>query len=279
MNYIAQIDSLFKRKWMEISANWENRGEDYYKTLFVFPTLSKVLDKYIPSAKKNIKIADFGCGDGCLTELIVKDLIRKANPEKVELVGIDISKNLLFQFQEKLGRINKIRVKTYTLDLTVPFNIKKKFDLIITSFVFHDVVNINHLIKNIRKHIMRDGLHINIMIDPLFSEVMYHKGVLKTIVPSEINVNNLVIWRRITEFPVITASGEIIYVPHVHRYFGDYLNVLRNNELIPLTIEHFTAKDENLLKDYYPFKDNKIYTPEIFNFPSLNLIISSLTHK
>jgi len=275
MDYISQFDSLFKRKWKELATEWKGRGKDYYKILFVFPNLIKVLNKYLILPKKNLKIADFGCGDGCLTQLIVKYLIQRGNFEKVEIVGIDISSNLLSSFQEKLSRINRTITETYNLDITNHFDIGKKFDLIITSFVFHDIIRIDNLVKNINKHLKINGLHINIMLDPIFSEIMYHKGVLKVLVSKEVLIDDTIIWRKITEFPVITELGKIIYIPHIHRYLGDYINILINNKLLPITIEHFKAENKSL-NNYYPFRNNKIYNPEIFQFPSTNLIISKM---
>ena len=78
----------------------------------------------------NEKILDFGAGTGRNALLMNKHL-----SEKGEVLGLEISDLMITQFQKKTKKHQNINVINQRIDK--PFELKKKYDKVFISFVFH----------------------------------------------------------------------------------------------------------------------------------------------
>ena len=112
----------------------------------ILTPLKALLKKYAPFPKK---ILELGCGTGT---------ILKNMPQKAELTGLDLSKDMLAIAQKKLPSATFVNA-----DMT-SFSLKKKFDLILCVFD-----TINHLntfslwkktFKNVAQHLDKKGIFI-----------------------------------------------------------------------------------------------------------------------
>jgi demethylmenaquinone methyltransferase/2-methoxy-6-polyprenyl-1,4-benzoquinol methylase len=75
-------------------------------------------------------ILDFGAGTGRNALLMNKYLTGKG-----EILGLEISEEMIAQFKRKTQKYNRISVASHRIDL--PFSFEKKYDKVFISFVFH----------------------------------------------------------------------------------------------------------------------------------------------
>ncbi len=76
------------------------------------------------------KILDFGAGTGRNALLMNKQLSGKG-----EILGLEISEQMIVQFREKTEKFNNISVLDQRIDQ--PFELDRKYDKVFISFVFH----------------------------------------------------------------------------------------------------------------------------------------------
>ncbi len=106
-----------------------------YDNLLNFTTLGGYgffIKKVIDAMKINEddKILDFGAGSGRNDLLMNKYL-----SEKGEILGLEISEVMIAQFKSKTQKCKNINVINQRIDQ--PFELKKKYDKVFISFVFH----------------------------------------------------------------------------------------------------------------------------------------------
>ncbi|MBN2685362.1 MAG: class I SAM-dependent methyltransferase [Pontiellaceae bacterium] len=80
-------------------------------------------------------VLDFGCGTGLLS-LRVADQVKS-------LTGLDTSLGMLKTFEQKAQQMGLQNTRTQWLDLTQKIEIPEKYDLIVSSMVFHHVKDLN----------------------------------------------------------------------------------------------------------------------------------------
>jgi len=107
----------------------------YYDALLNIATLGR----YSPFIKKSIelmeikpgdRILDLGAGTGRNACLIIKYL-----SEKGEIVGIDISREMIRKFKKRCSSYTNAKIIRARIDKSLTF--KKKFDKVFISFVLH----------------------------------------------------------------------------------------------------------------------------------------------
>lgn len=101
-----------------VNASLNKKNNWYSKRLI--PSVLSLL-----KGKKESKILDFGCGDGYLSDLIFA--------KRYEVIGYDISKNMLQIAKKRNSRINFIGNETKLYE--------KKYSSIILNMVIHDIKN------------------------------------------------------------------------------------------------------------------------------------------
>jgi cyclopropane fatty-acyl-phospholipid synthase-like methyltransferase len=99
--------------------------------------LAKAIVKEIKPYLKNKKVLEFGCGTG-LVGINVADATK-------ELIGIDLSSKMIEKFNEKAQKLN-LNAKAFKKDM---FDIKEKFDVIISSMTIHHIKDIKKLSKKL----------------------------------------------------------------------------------------------------------------------------------
>lgn len=96
---------------------------------------------------KNKVVLDLGCGDGFISELILKN----GN----EVVGIEVSEFAIKKATEK-------GIKVYDCDLSSDWNnlIEKKFDVVLSGEIIEHIFDTDKFLKNIHSVLKEDGVLI-----------------------------------------------------------------------------------------------------------------------
>jgi ubiquinone/menaquinone biosynthesis C-methylase UbiE len=129
----------------------------YYDVLLNLATLGR----YSPFIKRSIelmkiqpedRILDLGAGTGRNACLIVNYLSENGN-----LIGVDISREMILQFKRKCSDYFNVSIIRSRIDKPLPF--KEKFDKVFISFVLHGFPqNVRELIvKNVFKMLKGNG--------------------------------------------------------------------------------------------------------------------------
>ena len=122
---------LYPKSKVEITGSMAR----YYDTLLDIATFGK----YLPFIKQVISIAnikpddrilDMGAGTGRNACLMAKHL-----SEKGELIGVDISKDMITKFRKKCTDFPNVKIINRRIDQTLPY--KNDFSKVFISFVLH----------------------------------------------------------------------------------------------------------------------------------------------
>ena len=100
------------------------------------------------------KVLNFGCGTGLLEDHLRHNVH--------SIVGIDISDGMIQQYKSKIVNKNWTNVTGYQIDIlnddTIqPFE-EESFDIVISSFVFHHVADINAIGTKLMKYLKPGGV-------------------------------------------------------------------------------------------------------------------------
>ena len=134
----------------------------YYDKLMNIITLGRY-SSFIKEAIKLMKIRpldrilDLGAGTGRNTSLMMKHL-----SEQGELIGIDISKEMISQFKKKCADFANAKVVHARVDQSLPF--EEKFDKVFISFVLHGFPqNVRGVIINNAYRALKNGGEFHIL--------------------------------------------------------------------------------------------------------------------
>ncbi|KAI5969781.1 hypothetical protein CANMA_001155 [Candida margitis] len=134
------------------------------------PDSKTYLDKYPKSIfRPGMKLLDFACGTGMVTELFVPYLTsdsKKSDTEvKSEIVGIDIGPTFLKYFNERAAKSSsdKLSMKSYEYDVLDPklqpeltkFN--NHFDVIFSTISYHHIHNYQQVTKKLAEFLRPGG--------------------------------------------------------------------------------------------------------------------------
>jgi len=154
----------------------------HYDRILAFGTLghySRSINKAIEAMQIQAAdhILDMGCGTGLNARLMLEYLDAHGS-----ILGMDISEDMARQFQRRFRNDERVRFVNQRIDL--PFQLDKKFNKILISFVVHGFPHeIRHVIlQNALEH-LQDGGSLFILDWSEFSlDAMpaFHRAVFKT---------------------------------------------------------------------------------------------------
>jgi ubiquinone/menaquinone biosynthesis C-methylase UbiE len=110
--------------YKRIADNYDSRWKNYTDN-----TLQKLI-QYLPASLENKTILDFGCGTGELVKRLLS-----LNPDLAHITGYDPVEEILRQAQMKMSQLPEDSQKKVKLQSHL--NFENKFDLIVSSSVFH----------------------------------------------------------------------------------------------------------------------------------------------
>ncbi len=142
---------------------------DKLMDIITFGKYSHFIDETIRLMKirPTDRILDLGAGTGRNACLMINYLSKNG-----ELVGVDISEEMISQFRKKCGHFSNAEVIQTRIDKPLPF--KKKFDKIFISFVLHGFPqNVREVIIQNTFKVLRDGGSFFILD---YNEFSYNKS-------------------------------------------------------------------------------------------------------
>ena len=126
------------------------------------PNIDKFKINYPNSLfKPGIKVLDFACGTGIVTQYLAPYLEDKE--EKSEIVGIDISEGLLETFNKrakKLERFEGVSVESCQADILDPNfgnDYEGQFDVIYSTIAYHHIENYQNATKKLVSYLRPGG--------------------------------------------------------------------------------------------------------------------------
>ena len=131
------------------------------------PDVDTYLDKFTNSIfRPGMKILDFACGTGMVTELLVPYLTNKSGDDvKSEIVGIDIGTTFLKYFNQRASKLSndKVSMKSYEYDV-LDSNIQPEltkfnnyFDCIFSTISYHHIHNYQQVTKKLAEYLRPGG--------------------------------------------------------------------------------------------------------------------------
>jgi cyclopropane fatty-acyl-phospholipid synthase-like methyltransferase len=151
----------------QVAESWDEKPDRVDLAVRIATTLLERVE-----LDAGMEVLDFGCGTGLLS-------LPWAGRVKT-LVGLDSSPGMLAVFAEKARRMGLENVQT--LEPNRSGQIAGRYDLVVSSMVFHHVENIPALLKNIYSALKPGGWLYVADLDPdggLFhsrSEGIFHQG-------------------------------------------------------------------------------------------------------
>lgn len=170
---LSTIDDKDKEVFDKVYSQWWNKNGPF-QPLHAF---NEVRIKYIrevlvKESKKNnlrplagLKILDFGCGGGILTEPLAR--------LGAEMTGID-SGNKTIQVAKKHAIDHNLKINYLNLDI-VDLDHKLKFDVIICMEVLEHISNFELFFQSINKHLKKSGMLIGSTINKTTSSLIFAK--------------------------------------------------------------------------------------------------------
>ncbi len=104
--------------------------------------------KELVPLNQNMKVLDFGCGTGLLSFFL--------QPYVGDITGIDTSKGMIEVFDKKIKENQIENMKCLNLDICTD-KLSEKYDLIVSSMVFHHIKNISQILKILYDYLNEDG--------------------------------------------------------------------------------------------------------------------------
>jgi len=116
----------------------------YYKDFTIGNTEKIRINKLLKLIGTNKKVLDIGCGDGFISELILKN--------NNDVYGIEIAEDAIKKARNK-------GITIYDLDLNLDWcnNLQEKFDVVFAGEIIEHVFDTDKFLKNIHRVLKKDG--------------------------------------------------------------------------------------------------------------------------
>lgn len=183
---INKIENTHKIKnnWKDLW-NFNNIASGYDKLVKSSPGEIGIYDKYEvvlknifekaieDKEKEDIKVLDIGVGTGNLSSYFIE--------EKIEIIGIDQSREMLSKAREKFPNL-KLRFGEF---LKIPFN-DNSFDIIVSTYAFHHLNNKEKIVAlEEMKRVLKDNGRI-VIGDLMFEDEQEKLNILSEFSDSQI---------------------------------------------------------------------------------------------
>lgn len=260
--------------WSKNVENWSKREQDHtYRIMVSWLGWSKLFDKFArQNWSRTVEVFDSGCGDGTETLFFWHDLMDR---------GLDVVLTA-FEPQERSATIARKLYEREEYPAHTPFvvvtefpeQLKQHVDLLLSSYVLHDVADVEAYVAENAALLRSDGWAGFMIVHPDFVEAMIRKGAVREEPTLDLPGKN---WERALEYPIVEQAGTF-YVPLFHRSTHFYLALLKRHfsqfESYPLQVGEnavaLMAKHGML-----PFCNTpeNVYYPEIVQVPSSLLFV------
>ena len=121
-----------------------NEWDSPEKVKLITTTANKIKENL--ELKHNLKMMDFGCGTGLLSENFID--------YSSEFLGVDTSSGMLEVFNQKFKNNPNVHSKNINLEVE---NFKGNYDLIISSMAFHHLSTPERVLKKMKEMLNEDG--------------------------------------------------------------------------------------------------------------------------
>lgn len=133
--------------WNEHAEYWDDFDDARKYTKNIYQLLTEIIDL------NNLKIVDFGCGTGLLTELIAK--------EASEIVAVDSSPKMIEVLNnKKLENVNTINSELSEETIKNNPELQQQFDLIVASSVCAFLPNYEEILSLIKSMLKPGGTFV-----------------------------------------------------------------------------------------------------------------------
>lgn len=227
MMKLINIEEKIVKDWdinvIDRSNELENQLDSTYKNIII-PTISGLISNI------NIEkpeIIDFGCGIGYLTyELFINGL---------DIIGIDFSSKSIEYAN------NRFKVNIFETDEIVNFcnSTVSTYDIGIANMVFHNVPNLNEMLRGIKKVLNDEGYLIVVIPHPTFW-IQKFNFVPYFVKDTEENAEYRI------NFRIRNCKPHNSHISYFHRTLGTYLNsFIENGFIIQEVVEPRDLYKEN----------------------------------
>lgn len=165
LRYSDKVQNTEKESVNEMKTGWDNvavwydkeleTNSDSYQAKVIAPNLLRML-----AVKKGETILDLACGQGFFSRL-VKDA-------GAGVTGVDLSKDLIRIAQEKSNGISYIVAAAHDTTLK-----KESFDKAFTVLAFENIKNIDEVVGEIKRVLVKDGIFFLVLLHPAFRIPQY----------------------------------------------------------------------------------------------------------
>ena len=163
---MSRVDDYYNNFYKEL-ARIDEQGNNFSK-----------IEKFLPELSPGAKILDIGCGHGSVSHELVK--------RGFEVYGMEINRDAIESLKVKGFRVVEC-------DITEPFNLNEKFDLVLLLDVLEHVFDPLSLLGEAAK-VLKDGGEIIVSV-PLYFDLIDRLRILFT--GSIISYDNLCYGREI----------------------------------------------------------------------------------
>lgn len=160
---IRNLTKLSEFLWLEGAEIWDAKMEDitcpstFNKKMVLNPAILKLARKYV---SKNTRILDVGCGQGSLTSSFY-------DAGNLNVHGFDISEDMIEIAKDKIPA-NKENFRVLNLVKDKINGDLGKFDLVICSMVFSNVIEDKSAFENLVKLVEEGGIILFVDINPYY---------------------------------------------------------------------------------------------------------------
>lgn len=147
--------------WGEVSSWYDEylQDEDTYQAQVIAPNLMRLLS--IRDTAVNAYILELGCGQGFFLNMVMD----AAGPKKINLEGVDVSKELLDIAEKDLGRIVTL---THTEAANLSHIKDTTVDLVYSVLALQNMSNLDEVIGEVKRVLSDSGRFIAVINHPAF---------------------------------------------------------------------------------------------------------------